>query len=71
MATKGELEHAETALAHQKNAVADAQAQVHFANQRVQVGPPAPQALISSVNHFPQFLHLPALLILFDLSHPT
>ncbi|KAL0032968.1 hypothetical protein WJX77_008873 [Trebouxia sp. C0004] len=35
-ATKGELQHAETALAQQQNAVADAQAQVHLANQRVQ-----------------------------------
>ncbi len=42
-ATRGELEHAETALAQQQNAVADAQAQVHLANQRVQVGPLHPK----------------------------
>ena len=38
-ATRGELEHAERALAQQQNAVADAEAQVHLANLRVQVGP--------------------------------
>jgi len=42
-ATRRELEHAQTALAQQQNAVADAQAQVHFANQRVQVGPLHPK----------------------------
>ncbi len=41
-ATREELEHAQTALAQQQNAVADAQAQVHLANQRVQVAPPPP-----------------------------
>ena len=59
------------ALAHQHSAVADAQAQVHLANQRVQVWPPTPQALIPSVNHFPQYPHLPGRLTLFDPSQLT
>jgi hypothetical protein len=76
MASRRELERAETALAQQQHAVADAQAQMHLASQRVQVGlqRPKPSTLPSaksSVNHFPQYLHLPRLLTFFDLSQPT